>query len=232
LQLRILTTEAERSEFADRMVRARAGRGLGFVETPKSALGEIHLNYGEVCALFDEEGAAPDEMLAGFVIHNLAAFPQSYPRPDLTHLPPEHVYECGELWALAPGAARLARHAGYILAGIRQAQAILVYVMLKPRDTSSLYKTFTRVGPPILWHYVKAIDGSQAWGQAMVLEGLALEMTVNVATALSFESFDGQTLQFRNPFPIVPKIGRRIPLHTPSSAEVRDGGRRVLQLRR
>jgi len=231
LQLRILTTEAERSEFADRMVRARVGRGLGFVETPKSVLGEIHLKYGEVCALYDEEGAQPDEMLAGFVIHNLAAFPQSYPRPDLTHLPPEHVYECGELWALAPGAGRLARHAGYILAGIRQAQAILVYVMIKPRDTSSLYKTFTRVGSPILWHYVKAVDGSPAWGQAMVLEGLALEMTVNVATALSLESFDGRTLQFRNPFPIVPKLGRRIPLHAPSVPEVR-GGRRVLQLRR
>jgi len=56
-------------------------------------------------------------------------------------------------------------------------------------------------------------------------------MTVNVATALSFESFDGQTLRFRNPFPIVPKLGRRIPQHTPSVPEVRRGGR-VLQLRR
>jgi hypothetical protein len=169
-------------------------------------------------------------MLGGFVIHNLAMFPQSYPRPDLTHLPPESVYECGELWALAPGAARLARHAGYILAGVRRAQAILVYVMLKPRDTSSLYKTFTRVGDPIQWHYVRAMDGTPAWGQAMVLEGLALEMTVNIAAALSFESFDGQTLQFRNPFPIVPRINRRIPLHAPDIQEAR--GNRVVQLRR
>ena len=137
-------------------------------------------------------------MLAGFVFHNLAMFPQSYPRPDLTHLPPEKVYECGELWALAPGAARLVRHAGYILAGLRRAQAIVAYALLKPRDTSALYKTFTRVGPPIEWHYVRGIDGSRAWTQAMVLQGAALEMTVNVATALSFESFDGQNLQFRN----------------------------------
>ena len=64
----------------------------------------------------------------------------------------------------------------------------------------------------------------------MVLEGLALEMTVNIATAISFESFDGQTLQFRNPFPIVPKINRRIPLRAPSVPEVR--GNRVVQLRR
>src|ERR1700681_330693 len=121
------------------MMRARAGKGLGFSETPQSVLGEVHLNHGGVYALYDEEGPEPDEMLAGFVIHNLATFPQSYPRPDLTHLPPESVYECGELWALAPGAARVARHAGYILAGVRRAQAILVYALLKPRDTSALY---------------------------------------------------------------------------------------------
>jgi hypothetical protein len=233
MQLRILTTHAERNEFADRMVRARAAKGLGFVETPKSVLSEIHLNYGEVCALYNEEAPERDEMLAGFVIHDLAMFPQSYPRPDLTHLPPEKVYECGELWALAPGAARLARHAGYILAGLRSAQAILVYVMLKPRDTSSLYKTFTRMGGPIEWHYVKAVDGTPAWGQAMVLEGLALEMTISVATSLSFESFDGQTLQFRNPFPIVPKINRRrLPQHAPGMQEVEIRSNRVLQLRR
>jgi hypothetical protein len=230
LQLRILTTQAERREFADRMVRARAGKGLGFSEAPKSVLGEIHLNYGEVCALYDEEGPEPDEMLAGFVIHNLAMFPQSYPRPDLTHLSPEHVYECGELWALAPGAARLARHAGYILAGVRKAKAILVYVALKPRDTTSLYKTFARAGEPIPWHYITSLDGTPHWAQPMVLEGLALEMTVNVATAVSFESFDDQTLQFRNPFPIVPKINRRIPLRLPSVQEVR--GSRVVQFRR
>jgi hypothetical protein len=63
-----------------------------------------------------------------------------------------------------------------------------------------------------------------------VLEGLALEMTVNVATAVSFESFDDQTLQFRNPFPIVPKINRKIPLRLPSVQEVR--GSRVVQFRR
>ena len=230
MQLRILTTQAERREFADRLVRARAGKGLGFSESPKSVLGEIHLNYGEVCALYNEEGPEPEEMLAGFVIHNLAMFPQSYPRPDLTHLPPEHVYECGELWALAPGAARLVRHAGYILAGLRDAKAILVYVALKPRDTTSLYKTFSPAGKPIPWHYITSLDGTPHWAQPMVLEGLPLEMTVNIATAVSLESFDEKTLQFRNPFPIVPKINRRIPLHVPSVQEVR--GNRVVQFRR
>ena len=230
MQLRLLTKQTERREFADRMMRARAGKGLGFSETPQSVLGEIHLSHGGVYALYDEEGPEPDEMLAGFVIHDLATFPQSYPRPDLTHLPAQTVYECGELWALAPGAARVARHAGFILAGIFEAQAVLVYPMLKPRDLTFFYKTFSRAGKPILSPYMKTLDAGEIWAQAMVLEGLALEMTVNVATALSFESYDGQTLQFRNPFPIVPRINRRIPVHAPGLKEAR--GARVVQLRR
>jgi hypothetical protein len=230
VQLRILTKQSERREFADRMIRARAGKGLGFSETPQSVLGEIHLNHGGVYALYDEEGPEPDEMLAGFVIHDLATFPQSYPRPDLSHLPAQAVYECGELWALAPGAARVVRHAGFILAGLFKAQAVLVYPMLKPRDLTFFYKTFSRAGAPILSPYMKTLDAGEIWAQAMVLEGLALEMTVNVATALSLKSYDGQTLQFRNPFPIVPRINRRIPVHAPGLKEARRA--RVVQLRR
>jgi len=230
VELRLLSKEPERREFAKRLALARALKGQGFSETADSTLGEIHLTYGRVWALYDEDGPDPDEMLGGFVMHNLAMFPQSYPRPDLTYLPPETVYECSELWALAPGAARLVRHAGYIGAGQVGARAILVYVMLKPRDTTFLYKTFSRVGDPIPWHYVRSLDGGEHWAQAMVLEGLSLEMTVNVANAVSFESWDGQMLKFRNPFPIVPKLNRRILRQAPGLQEVR--GNRVVQLRR
>ncbi len=195
-------------------------------------LGEIHLTYGQVWALFDEDGPAPQEMLGGFIIHNLAMFPQSYPRPDLTYLPPETVWECGELWALAAGAARLARHAGYILAGLREAKAILVYVALKPRDTTSLYKTFSRAGEPVPWHYVRSLDGTAHWAQPMVLEGLALEMTAQVATAVSFESYDERCLQFRNPFPIVPRINRRRALPQVAGLEGLRATGRVVQVRR
>jgi hypothetical protein len=196
---------------------------MGFCETPQSVLGEIHLAYGEVWALYDEDGPEPEEMLAGFVTHNLAMFPQSYPRPDLTYLPPETIYECGELWALAPGAARLVRHGGYILAGQRTTKAILVYVAFKPRDTTSLYKTFSRIGPAVPWHYIRSLDGTQHWAQPMVLEGLALEMTVNVATAVSLQSFDGRCVRFHNPWPIVPKINRRPARHLPAAPAIRAG---------
>ncbi len=233
MHMRLQSTPAERREFAERLARARGAKSVGFHESPQSVLGEIHLTYGHLWALFDEEGPERDEMLGGFVSHNLAMFPQSYPRPDLTYLPPESVVECSELWALAPGAARLARHAGFILAGPLNVRAILAYVMVKPRNTSSLYKTFSRVGEPINWHYAKAFDGTDAWGQAMVLEGRALEMTVQVATELSFESFDGRCLQFRNPFPIAPRINRRTPRHIRPLDRMPTGDRIVqLQLRR
>jgi hypothetical protein len=231
VQLRLQSAPAERREFGERLARARAAKGQGFSEAPESVLGEIHLSYGQVWALFDEDGPEPEEMLGGFVIHNLAMFPQSYPRPDLTHLPPEAVWECGELWALAPGAARLARHAGYILAGLREARAILVYVALKPRDTTSFYKTFSRAGEPVPWHYVRSLDGTEHWAQPMVLEGLALEMTAQVATAVSFESYDGGCLQFRNPFPIVPRINRRISRRIAALDGLRAAGP-ALQVRR
>ena len=61
-----------------RMARGRAGKGAGSASTPSRVLGWIHLNYTAVCGLYDEDGPEPDEMLAGFVIHNLAMFPQSY----------------------------------------------------------------------------------------------------------------------------------------------------------
>jgi hypothetical protein len=225
VQLRLLSLPSERQQFAERLARARACKGMGFSETPQSVLGEIHLAYGEVWALYDEDGPEPDEMLAGFVTHNLAMFPQSYPRPDLTHLLPETVYECGELWALAPGAARLVRHGGYILAGLRSTSAILVYVAYKPRDTTWLYKNFSRAGEPVLWHYIRSLDGTQHWAQPMVLDGLALQMTVNVAMAVSFSSFDGQCVKFTNPWPIVPKINRRAPRHIPASVPARRADR-------
>src|SRR3990172_12762130 len=97
MELRLLSTEAERRAFAHRLVEARETRGAGFKESAQSLIGEVHLAFGRLYGLFDEDGPDPDEMLAGFVMHNLATFSQSYPRPDLTHLPPRAGFECGEL---------------------------------------------------------------------------------------------------------------------------------------
>jgi len=118
-------------------------------------------------------------MLAGFVLHDLATFPQSYPRPDLTHLPPEAVIECGELWAKAAGSARLTRQAAWILAGQLKAQAILVYPLFKPWNLSTSYNgDFDRIGAPIEWPYIRTLDGDPMFVQAMVSSGAKLSKIV------------------------------------------------------
>jgi hypothetical protein len=210
MELRRLSAEAEKRAFAQSLAQARMTRGAGFAETRRSLVGEAHLAFGRLYALFDDQGPKPDEMLAGFVIHDLATFPQSYSKPDLTHLPPESVIECGELWSVAVGGARLARHSGWILAGILEAKALLVYPILKPWNLSYMYKGFSRVGDPIEWPYARTLDDDKIFVQAMVLEGEALSRTVGEAGEAGFEALDGERrIRFINPFPVCSKLAEK-----------------------
>src|SRR6266849_7126750 len=89
MELRQLKTESERRAFARRLSEVRAMRGAGFGETHRSVIGEVHVAFSKLYGLYDERGSTPDEMIGGFAMHDLAMFSQSYPKPDLTHLPPE-----------------------------------------------------------------------------------------------------------------------------------------------
>jgi hypothetical protein len=202
MELRLLANQAERTIFARRLTEARVTKGAGFSETKRSVVGSVHLTYGNLYGLYDEAGPNPDEMLSGFAFHDLGSFPQSYPRPDLTHLVPERVLECGELWALAAGGARLARHAGWILAGILGAEALLVYPIVKPWNLSFMYKRFDRVCDPIAWPYARTLDGGNIFVQPMVLEGAALERTVQEAQAFGYEADGDARIRFNSPFPM------------------------------
>ncbi len=211
MELRLLTTDAERRTFTKRWVDARATHGAGFAETPESLVGEIHLAFGRLYALYDETSATPNEMLAGFVMHNLATFSQSYPKPDLSHLPPQSVFECGELWSVRAGAARAVRHASGILAGLLQAQALLVYPILHPWNLTSAYKEFIPVGEPIEWPYARTLDGGKILVQAMLLEGARLAEGVRGTWATGFKTCDHhQRIFFDNPFPIATRAAKRI----------------------
>jgi hypothetical protein len=210
MELRLLSTEAEKRAFAHSLSQARTTRGAGFSETRRSLVGEAHLAFGRLYAVLDNEGPNPESMLAGFSIHDLATFPQTYPKPDLTHLPPEAVIECGELWAVAAGGARLARHAGWILAGILHAHALLVYPIFKPWNLSYMYKGFERVGDPIEWPYARTLDDGKIFVQAMVLEGEALARTIKEAGEFGFQAVDGERrIIFNSPFPICSKLTER-----------------------
>ncbi len=204
MELRRLTTEVERRAFARRLSEVRAMRGAGFSETHRSVIGEVHVAFGHLYGLYDEPES--DEMIGGFAMHDLAMFSQSYPKPDLTHLPPDKVFECGELWALAAGAGRLLRHAGAIIAGELEASALLVYPIFKPWNLSGGYKSFTRAGAPIEWPYARTLDGGKIYVQPMVLEGEALAAGIEEAKRYGYELLgEERGLRFEAPFAISSK---------------------------
>jgi hypothetical protein len=206
MELRLLKTESERRAFARRLSEVRAMRGAGFGETERSVIGEVHVAFGKLYGLFDERGPAPGEIIGGFAMHDLAMFSQSYPKPDLTHLPPEQVFECGELWAVAAGAGRLLRHAGAIIADTLQARAMLVYPIFKPWNLSGSYKNFTRAGDPIEWPYARTLDGGRIYVQPMVSEGEALATGIAEAKRFGYELLEGEKgLRFEAPFAISSK---------------------------
>ena len=210
MELRLLTTEAERRAFTRRLSEARETHGAGFKETEQSLVGEVHLTFGRLYGLFDDRSSTPDDMLAGFIMHNLATFGQSYPKPDLTHLAPKEVFEIGELWAVVAGAARAVRHGCAILTGLLKAKAVLVYPIFKPWNLTAAYKEFTAVGDPIQWPYAETLDGSKIFVQAMLLEGAALTRRVHEASSPGFQTRDHhQRIFFENPFPMAAIAAKR-----------------------
>ena len=169
-EARLLTNENERREFARNLAAVRLMRGAGFSETQRSLIGEVRLAFAELYALYD--GAEPKKMLAGVVLHHLAMFSQSYPKPDLTDFPPETVIEFGEWWAKAAGASRIMRQAAWIIATQRKAQAVLLYPIVKPWNLSIPYgNDFDRVSEPIEWPYARTLNSDKIYVQAIVSQG-------------------------------------------------------------
>jgi len=211
MELRLLQSENERRVFEGRMDEARAKRGIGFKESPRSRLGRVHLAFGELYALFEEEGEPAERMMSGFVMHDLGTFPQSHPKPDLTQYPARTVFECGELWSFSKGAGILARRGATIVAALREAHAILVYPAVKPWDNTISFTEngFARACGPVVFPYVRTFDDRDIWVQPMTLEGKALRHLVRKVLALGFETRDNHSIvRFDNPFPLKPSLER------------------------
>ncbi len=207
MELRQLVSDHEREVFAAYLEEARATRGLGFREKANSLVGRAHLMFGNLYALFEEEGAPAEKMVAGFILHDLATLPQSHPKPDLSHLPPKSVIEGGELWSLSHGAGRVARAIGAAVAGILQARAILLYSVYRPMDLTPAYKSlgFVDASEPVLWPYVETLDGGEVWIQPLILEGAALEKYVRAGFDFLFRRKENiHAFRFDSPFPIAP----------------------------
>jgi len=208
MELRQLTSDNERRLFAKCLAEARATRGLGFKETVRSQLGSAHLAFGNLYALYAREGDSPERMLAGFILHDLGALPQSYPKPDVNRFPSHSVLEGGELWSLSPGMGRVARNVGAAVAGLLQAKAILLYSILKPIDLTPTYAKlgFVNACEPVKWPYAETLDGGEIWVQPLILEGAHLEAYVRAGFEYLFHGpGDRRALRFNVDFPARPE---------------------------
>ncbi|MFI5352521.1 MAG: hypothetical protein ACHQZS_06100 [Candidatus Binatales bacterium] len=178
MELRQLTTDRERQIFSDCLAKARAtGGAIGLRETPRSQLGRTHLMFGNVYAIFENEGEPPERMVAGFIVHDLGTLPQSFPKPDLGHLPPKSVIEGGELWSLLKGAAGIAKRIAPAVAGLLQAKAIILYPVVRPIDVTAPHAqlNFVNACEPLRNPFGETLDGEELWVQPMILEGENLE---------------------------------------------------------
>jgi hypothetical protein len=193
MELRQLTTDHERQIFAKCLAQARVTRGVGFSETSRSTIGKAHVQFGNLYALFEDDGAPPEQMVGGFIAHDLASFPQSYPKPDVTHLPPRYVIEGGELWSLSRGSGRIAHHVAAAVVGLLQAKAVIVYPMIEPADltTSHLQLGFVPACERIKWPYMEANDGREIWAQPLILQGEALERYIGAGFDFLFHANAG-----------------------------------------
>jgi hypothetical protein len=194
MELRQLTDVCERQVFAKCLAEARKTRGAGFRDKARSRLSDLHLAFGDIYALFENEDDPAEQMLGGFIMHDLGTFPQTYPRPDLGHLPPQSVIEGSDLWSLSTGTGRVAGLAAAAIAGLLQAKAILVYPMLRPADLTARYSHFNFSKPcePVVHPFLETTDGDEVWIQPMLLESPNLERYVRMGFDFLFQNPGGR----------------------------------------
>jgi hypothetical protein len=200
MEMRLLESEMERAAFEHGLTQARATNGSGFAEKRRSRLGRVHLAFADLYGIFDEASDNPARMVAGFAMHSLDLFSQSYPKPDLTRIPPEEVFEVGELFALNLGAGAAARHGCYLMLGLLGATTLLIYPIVKPWDLTGAYPDYRPVDTPIEWPFAETLDGQKIYVQAMVLNGERLKQRTLGAAAAGFEADrSNRRLHFENP---------------------------------
>jgi hypothetical protein len=193
MELRQLTTNQERQIFARCLSEARTTRGFGFRETSRSMLGNAHIQFGNLYALFEQEGAPADQMVGGFIAHDLATLPQSYPQPDVSRIPPRYVIEGGELWSLSRGAGRIAHHIAAAVVGLLQAKAVIVYPIVEPADltTQHLRLGFVPACERVRFPYGETTEGGEIWVQPLILEGAPLERYIGAGFDFLFHANAG-----------------------------------------
>jgi hypothetical protein len=208
MEIRQLTTDNERRVFGECLARARATRGTAFREKARSRFGMAHLTFGNAYAIFENHRDAAAQMVAGFIVHDLVTLPQSFPKPDLSSLPPASVIEGCDLWSLSSGFGRIAAAGAAAVAGIIQAKAIIVYPLVDPVDLTAPYTQFKfdKAGEPLKAPYSETFDEGDMWVQPMILQGEKLAEYVRWGFDFLLNSGnDRLTLRFDKPAAASPR---------------------------
>jgi hypothetical protein len=207
MELRLLVTDQERRVFADRLAQARGHLGLQFREKSRSQLAKIQLAFGNLYGLFENESDTSDKMIAGLATHDLEMFPQTCPKPDLSHLPPHSVVECSDLWSLKKGAGLMVWCGVVVPLLARQTRAVLVYLSDSPEGNSNFYTGtgFVKAGEPGLYPYLETLDKQPIFAQAMVLQGDPLDKLARVLSRLAATaSPDSTRIRIKNSIGVRP----------------------------
>ena len=142
MEMRVLKSKEEREIFSQRVTEARAQFASEYRGICRGPIdNDARLRAATIRALFERDGAPADAMMAGMAIHDLEAFPQSCPVPDLSHLPPESVFECGDHWSLARGAGMHMWCAAAIYLARMKPSAVVVYLAVNPPARMGFYTT-------------------------------------------------------------------------------------------
>lgn len=187
-----LTSDVHKSQFADLLQEARKKKGSRFREHCKARISQIQLMFGRLYGLFDEKDNSYEQMLAGFCLHALDEFGESFAVPELTFelkkYAPHTIFEAGQLWSTDLESTLALRTGCSIVLSILHAQALLIYPVIIPRDSSLFYPNFRRIGSPFSVPFAQTLRGENIWLQAMLLDGIELIREFEVVAKAGFET--------------------------------------------
>ncbi|MDA8350033.1 MAG: hypothetical protein M0038_14735 [Pseudomonadota bacterium] len=220
MELRLLTTHLERRTFLQRLHQARARHGGIYREVCHEQIdNRARLACSLLYGLFEHEADGVEGMIAGLAIHDLKTFPQSCREPDLTHLPPAAIIECGDHWSLSLGAGMRVWHGAAVQVVRLRPRAVLAYLAVGPSEPNhfGFYAAmgFTKTGAPVEYPYVEGLDGHRPLVQPMVLQGQPFRDLVAGVARMQVDALDNyRIVRFNSSLrlrPCVANLTRRNP---------------------
>jgi hypothetical protein len=204
MELRLLSTESERTIFVSRLNHARAMHGSSFRENSQfQSTNRQRLDCSRLYGLFQNEAAPADAMTAGIAMHDLRSFPQSCNEPDLSHLRPDSVVECSDHWSLSNGAGTLAWVGLAVPMRLLGIEAVLAYLAVGEGACAHAgfygLMGFVPAGPVIAHPFVEDARGEQLPVQPMILQGAAFKNAMSALSKACIEySDDARIFHLKN----------------------------------